>query len=323
MPKISIIVPVYNVEEYIHRCIDSILAQTITDFELILVNDGSTDRSGEICDKYALEDERVKVIHKSNGGPGEARNYGINISKGDFIGFVDSDDYVDSKMYEELYNANLIYDSQISMCGRYDVYKDYKKSRFILDELQVWNNKLAIKKLLTWDNIDSSVCDKLFSKSIIDNNQFPVGGEVEDIYLVYKLLFNARHIVHIGEPKYYYVHREGSRSAKNFNESKLDLLKYSEKIVEFVKSNFPELTSEAESFYYKNLVYLADNLNASQDTEKYSKISFRLRKILRANFFDIISNRYLTKRDVIKSILICLNLDSLINLIRRIKHIFS
>lgn len=101
-PKISIIVPVYEVEPYIHKCVDSILAQTFTDFELILVDDGSPDNCGEICDEYEENDSRIRVIHKENGGPSSARNAGLNIAKGDYIGFVDSDDWIETDMYEML-----------------------------------------------------------------------------------------------------------------------------------------------------------------------------------------------------------------------------
>ena len=132
MPKISIIVPVYNVEEYIHRCIDSILAQTFTDFELILVNDGSHDQCGKICDEYAENDSRIKVIHKKNGGLSDARNAGLEIAQGEYIGFVDSDDYIEHDMYEKLIEACKEYNSKLAMCGRYKVLGEELKPMFSL-----------------------------------------------------------------------------------------------------------------------------------------------------------------------------------------------
>ena len=116
MCRISIIVPVYNVEKYLKKCVDSILGQTFTDFELLLIDDGSTDNSGSICDELAKTDNRIKVIHKENGGLSDARNIGIEVAKGDFIGFIDSDDYIDEDMYAFLYNNILKYDAELSMC---------------------------------------------------------------------------------------------------------------------------------------------------------------------------------------------------------------
>src|SRR5690625_1367019 len=114
--EISIIVPVYNLEDYLHKCIDSILAQTFTNFELILVNDGSTDRSSEICEEYASIDHRIRVIHKKNGGVASSRNAGLEVAKGEYIGFVDNDDYINEYMFETLYNNARTYSSDILFC---------------------------------------------------------------------------------------------------------------------------------------------------------------------------------------------------------------
>ncbi|MFR2551722.1 MAG: glycosyltransferase [Clostridioides difficile] len=123
MPKISIIVPVYNVEKYLEKCVRSILAQTFTDFELILVDDGSLDSSGAMCDQFAEQDQRVKVIHKENGGLSDARNAGIELATGEYLGFVDSDDYIADDMYELLYTNIVKEDADLSICGIYDVYE--------------------------------------------------------------------------------------------------------------------------------------------------------------------------------------------------------
>jgi glycosyltransferase involved in cell wall biosynthesis len=121
-PEISIIVPVYNVEKYLEKCLKSILHQIFSDFELILIDDGSTDSSGRICDEYLKRDSRIKVFHKENGGLSSARNYGIEKSTGKYIGFVDSDDYIAKDMYEVLYNNLQRENADVSMCGNYDVW---------------------------------------------------------------------------------------------------------------------------------------------------------------------------------------------------------
>ena len=125
MPKISVIVPVYNVEKYLRKCIESILNQTFREFELILVDDGSTDSSGKICDEYALKDSRIKVIHKENGGASSARNAGLDVAKGEYIGFVDSDDWIEMDMYGELYRLIKENNTDISVCGINNI-KRYK-----------------------------------------------------------------------------------------------------------------------------------------------------------------------------------------------------
>ncbi|WP_227166600.1 glycosyltransferase, partial [Enterococcus faecium] len=129
MCEISIIVPVYKVEKYLRKCVDSILAQTFTDFEVILVDDGSPDNSGKICDEYAEKDNRVRVIHKENGGLSSARNAGIDVARGKYLGFVDSDDYIDEDMYEILYENLKIHDADISSVELIPFYGDrYKKA---------------------------------------------------------------------------------------------------------------------------------------------------------------------------------------------------
>ena len=122
MPKISIIVPIYNVEKYLDKCVSSILNQTFTDFELLLVDDGSPDRCGEMCDEYAKKDSRVKVIHRKNGGLSAARNSGIDAACGKYIGFIDSDDYIEENMYEHLYDVITKYDADIACGGIFDTY---------------------------------------------------------------------------------------------------------------------------------------------------------------------------------------------------------
>ena len=124
MPKISVIVPVYNVEKYLHECVDSILTQTFTDFELILVDDGSPDNCPVICDEYASKDKRIKVIHKENGGGAQSRNVGLDCSRGAYIGFVDSDDHILPDMYEKMFCRIEEEQADIACCGLHHIYED-------------------------------------------------------------------------------------------------------------------------------------------------------------------------------------------------------
>ena len=170
-PKISIIVPVYNVEKYLNRCIDSILNQTLEDIELILVDDGSKDGSGQICDEYAVKDCRVRVFHIENGGPAKARNLGIIHAIGEYIGFVDSDDYIESSMYERLYSRAMINNSDVVMCG-YNIVTEDSVIHKILNYNSEYSNQDIIKENLIYayytDKHDGlySLCNKIFKRSL-------------------------------------------------------------------------------------------------------------------------------------------------------------
>lgn len=307
MAQISIIVPVYNVEAYISRCIDSILAQTFVDFELILVDDGSTDRSGEICDSYAGMDSRIRVIHKENGGASDARNTGIDTAEGRYIGFVDSDDYIAKDMYEKLLKACVNHKADLSVCGRYDVKGDEAVAAFSFDGYGIWSGKEAVRNLLTWNNIDSSACDKLFDRSCFAKIRFPYGRCNEDIFVVPKILINAEKIVHIGESKYYYFHRTDSRSAEHFHEKRMDLLAVSEEITEYVTEKYPDLKHEAESFYYKGIIYLLSILQFKEDKRKYRESYRKLKMLLLRNFFSVFLNRNIEPRRKIIAVLLLIN----------------
>lgn len=165
-PLLSIIVPVYNVEQYLRKCIDSILSQTYTDFELILVDDGSTDNSGKICDEYALKDNRIIVLHKENGGVSSARNCGLDIAKGDYIAFADSDDYVDSKWLDNF--ISVLKDEDIIVQGFVGVY-DNKEVRSYIPENNCGTNTKLIEKLID-NGVYGYLFVKLFNRSIIEVN---------------------------------------------------------------------------------------------------------------------------------------------------------
>ena len=192
--ELSIIVPVYNVEEYITECIDSILAQTYKDWELILVDDGSTDNSGKICEEYALKDSRIKVIHKENGGLSSARNSGLDIAKGEYITFIDGDDFISPDTIEE--NINIL-ESQKGIdiiqypvyyrYGKNDAYKKSIESKIISGKEQLWYSYMI-------NEYHCSVCDKIFKKYIFENIRFPIGITSEDIYILPQLFNIAQNV---------------------------------------------------------------------------------------------------------------------------------
>ena len=219
--KLSIIVPIYNVEAYLCRCIDSILQQTFEDFELILVDDGSPDGCGRICDEYALQDKRVKVIHKKNGGLSDARNAGIDIAKGEFIGFIDSDDAVSPEMYLKLVDAIETHDADIvatgfinldengtiiSRCPNLDSEKTYTRIDYI-------DNFFPNIK---WE-VMASACNKVYRKSLFDQIRYPIGKLYEDSYIQLPLLDLCNKIVLLPRHDYYYITRHNSIMNSSFS----------------------------------------------------------------------------------------------------------
>lgn len=210
-PLISIIVPVYKVEQYIRKCVDSIRNQTYTNLEIILVDDGSPDGSGKICDEYAEKDARVKVVHKKNGGLSSARNAGLEISKGEYIGFVDSDDYIKSTMYEQLFHLLKSEKTKLAVCAMIYVFengKQYCKPR--LGKNCTYDFQHAIIEMNMHRYFDMGACSKLYHRSLFENLRFPVGKQSEDFYIMYILFDRAKRISYLDIPCYYYFQRENS-----------------------------------------------------------------------------------------------------------------
>ena len=228
MAEISIIVPVYNVENYLENCIESILNQTFKDFELILVDDGSTDNSGKICDIYKKKDSRIKVIHKNNGGLSSARNTGLDIACGKYVGFVDSDDSIHPKMYEVLYNLIEKYKSDISCCNykyTYDI-SNQNHEELNLNEVIEMSNIESIEKLYDKDlGVKLVVAwNKLYHKRLFDNIRYKVGRLHEDEFMAHRILYNSKKITYVDNELYYYLQREGSIMSKKSYKRKVDTL---------------------------------------------------------------------------------------------------
>ena len=229
--KISIIVPVYNVAQYLHACIDSIINQTYKNIEVVLVDDGSTDDSGNICEEYKKNDERIIVVHQKNSGLSAARNVGIEISTGEYITFIDSDDYISPDYIENLYSALEQYSADIAICDLKKVSEkvelwdiDYKVEKNFKSILL--NNSQTIEEVYKpeYHGIDFVAWAKLYKKDLFTFNkiEFPVGRIHEDTFTTYKLLYMAKKIAYIDIPMYFYRSRIGSITTSNFTLKELD-----------------------------------------------------------------------------------------------------
>ncbi|PFP29504.1 hypothetical protein COJ96_10170 [Bacillus sp. AFS073361] len=253
-PKISIIVPVYNVEKYLDKCITSILNQTFRNFELIIINDGSNDKSGSICDKYANIDKRVKVIHQNNQGQAVARNKGLKISQGEYIGFVDSDDWINPDMYSSLYYSCETEHSDFSVIGVREVDEDGNYlNKYIPYEISLGE---ILKRAYP--------CNKLFKRELFLNNNFlfPEGKYYEDLELIPKLYIKCKKATIISKASYNYLKRNGSTTSSR-DAKILDNLWAYTSVKEYLnKENlYYEFNVEFEKGvqyfkeYYKNILY--------------------------------------------------------------------
>jgi glycosyltransferase involved in cell wall biosynthesis len=212
-PLISIIVPIYNSEDYIARCVDTLITQSYKNIEIILVDDGSTDNTAEICDRYAAQDKRVRVIHKTNEGPSVARNKGIEAASGSYLTFVDSDDWIHPDYCKRLLLILTQTGADISVCGHRKVtQRHYTKTHLRHPKVKSMNSHEALLKGYPMDSI---VVGKLYHVGVIDTIRFPKGRFHEDEFTTYKFINNAKLVVETNECLYFYYQREGSRQSNS------------------------------------------------------------------------------------------------------------
>lgn len=228
---LSVIVPIYNVERYLPRCIDSIIAQTYKNLEIILVDDGSIDKSGQIADFYQKKDNRIKVIHKNNGGLSDARNTGIDNATGDYIAFVDSDDFVEPDIYEKSMEKIKNTNSDVLVFEIARDYSDKKSIIYKIEKEEVVDKTIAIIQLNTFKNIDYSACNKIFRKNLFTRIRFPLNKKCEDVYTMYKIFYNANKIYLYPYVGYHYCMRQGSITSScsinmDFNHAQKEQMKF-------------------------------------------------------------------------------------------------
>ena len=283
MPKISVIVPVYKVEPYLHRCVDSILNQTFQDFELILVDDGSPDNCPQICDEYAQKDNRVFVIHKENGGLSDARNKGIDWafenSDSEWITFIDSDDWVHAQYLELLYKGVIESGCKISACSLY-----YTKG-------ELPEEKDTEMKLLSpedfWVTPGSNAviaCCKLYRKELWSKNRFPIGKINEDAYIVYKILFNKRELIYIPKELYYYYENPSSIMRRLWKPERINAIIAKKKQVRFFKAKrLKKAYKRAHADLIKLYIQNIEQALYAQKTNEYAKEIKKMRKGLGVN----------------------------------------
>lgn len=237
---ISIVVPVYNVEKYLSECINSLISQTYSNIEIILIDDGSTDLSGNICDSYLQKDKRIKVIHKENTGLSDSRNIGINQSKGNLITFVDSDDVIDTNMIDVLYKNMQKENADISIIAYSILTKSGCKYPLSSNIYMILNSKDAIDYSYRMKYFSTSTWGKLYKKKLFNDIKFPSKKICEDQYTTYKLFYKANIIVYESSPLYFYRCRKSSIMNSKISSS-FDCILSSKEILSFTKKNYKTL----------------------------------------------------------------------------------
>ncbi len=238
--KISVIVPVYEVEPYLRKCLDSVVNQTYQNLEIILVDDGSPDKCPAICDEYAARDERIQVIHKENGGVASARNAGLERVTGDYIGWVDSDDWIETDMFEYLLENAEKFGADITVCGRYEISKENKKFRG-WEEIKCINRLEGLTLLLQNDLMQNFLWDKLWRRDLFQGILFPAGKTFEDVAIMYRLFERAEKVVCLPVAKYNYFHRLGSIVSDTTLKNRLNHYWAAKDRYEKMKDRWPEL----------------------------------------------------------------------------------
>ena len=287
---ISVIVPIYNVEKYLKKCIDSILSSTYKNLEIILVDDGSTDSCPKICDEYKKIDTRIKVIHKTNGGLSDARNKGLDIATGDFISFIDSDDYIDSNLYDHVLKE-FKKDSKIDIVafGRYIEFES-KTIISVPNDDNAVSGKQALINLASFKGFDMAVWDKIYKREIIGDLRFPFAKKNEDYFITYKLLDRAEKVKFIKAPFYHYVQRPNSISRGK--KICFDAVEGSIEEVEYVKKIHPELLEVAltnQFFAYVCIYNVAIKQKIILTKSQKKKIKKECKKLLN----NVLKNKYI------------------------------
>lgn len=304
MELISIIIPIYNVEMYLRRCIDSVLNQTYKNIEVILVDDGSPDKCGEICDEYAEKDKRIRVIHKENGGLSDARNAGLAIATGKYVAFVDSDDYIDADMYGELYDAIQEAAADMSICNFRYVGK-HGTGEFDNNDLPIEDQILSGKYILSNSMFKEKrwywvvAWNKLYKRKLFKGIKYPLGRIHEDEFVIHKLFFKCNKVACVSKMLYNYVQREDSIMNQRSDKSRLDYIDAMlDRLGFYLDHGFPQAVVDKTFIYCKGEYYQRYE-SGIKKTKDFKKKCAELNRHYRKLFSRLIRYNFGIKKDLI------------------------
>jgi glycosyltransferase involved in cell wall biosynthesis len=299
--EISVIVPVYNVKEYLPQCLDSIINQTFRDIEILVIDDGSSDGSEKICDEYASKDPRLHVFHQANAGLSAARNLGIDHAVGKYLSFIDSDDYIDPEMLNIMHHNIQKEKADIAVCGMYRV-KRKTVQAISSKEYSVMSGREFFKMILIGEKINVTACDKLYAKECFDHLRYPVGKQTEDGYIAVDLFPKAERIVVDMTPLYYYRFREDSFTNAAYTSGDLDMIEAYERCLLIVKKEYPECIDAAEMRYLRGFFIVYDKMILAHMPE-----AKQYKKTLQQNTSLILKNPYLYRTRKLGFLVMCIS----------------
>ena len=270
MKLVSVVIPVYNVEKYVEKCLDSVINQTYQNLEIIIVNDGSTDNSLSVCQKKKLSDSRIKLINKENGGLSSARNAGIECAQGEFICFIDSDDWIELDYIEVLLNGMENTNVDISVIQMIKV-KDFNKIAFQSESQTKWDifeRETAMRELFSSNLIGYSANNKLYRISLFKSIRYPEGMLMEDKGTTYRLIDSSTKVAVNGSTKYHYYLRDNSILRKDFNQKNFDSFIIHEEILNFMDEHYPSISPKVKSRYVYEAIRMMMRMIESNYTSK-------------------------------------------------------
>lgn len=325
-PLISIVVPIYNIEDCLERCVQSICDQTYRNLEILLVDDGSTDNTGTLCDTLALRDERIRVFHKENGGSSSARNLGIREARGEYLGFVDSDDFISPTMYEEM--VAFLGEKRLKMVqiSRDEINEDGSKKEDVCtppSEKIVIDSRSFMEELLMHRG-DCSYCTKLTAKELFEEWQFPEGVLNEDFYLLVHMLQKINGVGVLPLQGYHVFYRLGSNTRKkskdDFSRVFTDIVNNADMVTDIVNESYPELTEQAIRF---GLIQRLDYMLHIPVSRMSNSDAFyvAVKKYLRKHWTDTLKNRYLTKKNRVYLLLLTVAPKCVRQIHGKVKHL--
>ena len=266
---VSVIVPIYGVEEYLEKCVCSIINQTYKNLEIILVDDGSPDKCPEICDAFKNQDDRIKVIHKKNGGLSDARNAGLDIAHGDYFVFVDSDDWIENTMVEHLLSTCKKYNVEMATCARY-ITDGQSTKTVAFDGLErAYSAEEALNEILLGKSMDVAAWDKIYARNLFKEIRFPVGENNEDIAVFYKLVDLAGRVAHTGTTEYFYRSRPGSITKLKYSTDARKIIeKNLNSIEDFLAKAYPSCMPSFYRYKTMNIYALLNKYIKCEGTKK-------------------------------------------------------
>ena len=283
---ISVIMLTYNRETLVSRAIESILTQIFSDFEFIIVDNGSSDRSGKIADEYASVDNRIKVIHRERGNIGSGRNAGLDAAKGDYITFIDDDDWTEPDFLKFLFNLAVSNNADISICGSWRQLENGGiEPKYIFDELLLHNTEAAVTEIILRKHYNSATPTKLFQKQIFDKLRFPTQGKYDDIAMTYKLFANSRLTAAQGKGKYYFSRHGGNNSGATTKHQFLDPLQLNEYLsvfrerTEYISRALPNLADLAQWSEWSYMISMVEKINRYNLTNCGKPLAFMLHEL--------------------------------------------